>query len=130
MYKNIGFLQTFIFRFKKRFRLTKEAFKYVLGQLKFEGHLSTTVPPKIQLPATLSLLATGGFQHLVGNDFLIGVSQSSISKITKRVVDEMELCSQFIKFDHRNYQECKEYFMSKYKIPGGMLTLIFFFNKF
>ncbi|XP_065368832.1 putative nuclease HARBI1 [Calliphora vicina] len=86
----------------------------------FEGQLSTTVPPKIQLAATLSLLASGGFQHSVGNDFLIGISQSSICKITKRVVDEMErkLCPKFIKFNCRNSDECKENFMSKYNIPG------------
>lgn len=83
--------------------------------------LSTTVPPKIQLASTLSLLASGGFQHCVGNDFLIGVSQSAISKITKRVVDSIEhkFCGQFIRFDARGNDECKEYFMSKYQIPGG-----------
>lgn len=83
---------------------------------------SSKVPRKIQLAAILSLLATGGFQHSVGNDFLIGISQSSLCKITKQVVDEMErkLCIQHIKFNPRNSDECKEHFMGKYNIPGGL----------
>ncbi|TMW45622.1 hypothetical protein DOY81_009298, partial [Sarcophaga bullata] len=108
--------------FKRRFRLSKEAFGYVLDLLEFEGHLSTSVQPKIQLAAILSLLATVSFQHSVGNDFLIGISQSTISKISKRVVDEMErkLCVQFIKLRNpRNSDACKNYFMTKYKTPGG-----------
>lgn len=89
--------------------------------MEFEGQLSSTVPPKIQLAATLSLLATGGFQHSVGSDYLIGISQSAICKIVKRVVDEMErkLCGQFIEFNPRNSDGCKENFMAKYNIPGG-----------
>ncbi|XP_050316916.1 putative nuclease HARBI1 [Bactrocera neohumeralis] len=106
--------------FRKRFRLSKSAFNYVLAELKFEGHLSTAVPPMIQLGATLSLLASGGYQHLVGNDFLIGICQSTICKIIKNVVSEMEtkLCPQFIKFVPDNLSECTKSFVEKYKIPG------------
>ncbi|XP_050322714.1 uncharacterized protein LOC126754639 [Bactrocera neohumeralis] len=86
--------------FRKRFRLSKSEFNYLLAELKFEGHLSTAVAPMIQLGATLSLLASVGYQHLVGNDFLIGICQSTICKIIKNVISEMEtkLCPQFIKF--------------------------------
>lgn len=102
--------------------MSKVAFNYLLEELDFEGHLSTGVPPKIQLAATLSLLATSGFQHNVGNDFLIGISQSTLCKIVNRVLKEMErkLCGKFINFSPRNSDGCKEYFMRKYKLPGGL----------
>ncbi|XP_017486194.1 PREDICTED: uncharacterized protein LOC108374705 isoform X2 [Rhagoletis zephyria] len=48
--------------FKKRFRLSKPAFEYVLSELEFEGHMSTSVPSVLQLAATLSLLQ----QQLLG----------------------------------------------------------------
>ncbi|XP_050339688.1 putative nuclease HARBI1 [Bactrocera neohumeralis] len=96
--------------FRKRFRLSKCAFNYVLAELKFEGHLSTAVAPMIQLGATLSLSA----------DFLIGICQSTICKIIKNVISEMEtkLCPQFIKFVPDNLSECTKSFVEKYKIPG------------
>lgn len=34
--------------------------------------MSTSVPPILQLAATLNLLASGSFQHNAGNDFLLG----------------------------------------------------------
>ncbi|XP_065356054.1 putative nuclease HARBI1 [Calliphora vicina] len=110
----------FFYRFKKRFRVTKEAFNYILDELEFVAHLSTAVPPKIQLASTLLLLASGGFQNTVGNDFLIGVGQSTLSKIIKRVVNEMEskLCSKFIEFNLDNCDDSKQFFLQKYKIPG------------
>ncbi|XP_017470297.1 PREDICTED: uncharacterized protein LOC108361988 [Rhagoletis zephyria] len=46
--------------FRKRFRLSKDAFSFVLSEIKFQGHLSTAVPPMLQLAATLSLLAIIG----------------------------------------------------------------------
>ncbi|XP_017486192.1 PREDICTED: uncharacterized protein LOC108374703 [Rhagoletis zephyria] len=49
-------------KFKKRFRLSKPAFEYVLSELEFEGHMSTSVPSVLQLAATLSLLQ----QQLLG----------------------------------------------------------------
>lgn len=104
----------------KRFRLNKEAFNYVLSKIHFNGNLSTAVPPILQLSATLSLLGSGGFQHTVGNDYLVGLCQSAVCKITR---DEMEtkLCPKHIKFQPNNYRKCKEWFMTKYGIPGGKL---------
>ncbi|XP_065358696.1 putative nuclease HARBI1 [Calliphora vicina] len=73
-----------------------------------------------ELASTLSLLASGSFQYAVGNDYLIGMSQSTISKMVTRVAKEMEvkLCPNLIKFDPEQSNECMETFMRKYKIPG------------
>ncbi|XP_065356203.1 putative nuclease HARBI1 [Calliphora vicina] len=80
----------------------------------------TSVPAKLQLAATLSLLAGGSFQYVVGNDYLIGMSQSTICKYVDNCVKELEdkLCPSFINFDPENSYECMDAFMKKYKIPG------------
>ncbi|XP_036340151.1 putative nuclease HARBI1 [Rhagoletis pomonella] len=106
--------------FKKRFRLNKSGFEYVLSRLQFKGHLSTSVPPVLQLAATLSLLASGGFQNAVGNDYLIRLGQSSVCEIVWNVVNELEtkLCPHFIKFSPERFSQCAESFVQKYKIPG------------
>ncbi|XP_017492902.1 PREDICTED: putative nuclease HARBI1, partial [Rhagoletis zephyria] len=106
--------------FKKRFRLSKPAFEYVLSELEFEGHMSTSVPSVLQLAATLSLLGSGSFQHVIGQDYLIGMAQSTMSKTIKYVLQEVEnkLCPKFIKFVPENSEECIDTFLSKYKIPG------------
>lgn len=111
----------YYFRFKQRFRLTKDAFRYVLSELHFSGHMSTAVPPILQLAATLSLLACGSFQHCVGNDFILGLSQSALCKITNRVSREIQktLCPCNIKFVPEESMLCREEFVSKYNIPGG-----------
>lgn len=77
-------------RFRQRFRLTKDAFRYVLSRLDFSGHMSSSIPAVLQLASTLSLLASGSFQHTVGNDFLIGMSQSATCRVVQRVAKEME----------------------------------------
>lgn len=112
---------TSIFKFIKRFRLNKEAFKYVLSKVKTNLQLSIAVPPVVQLASTLSLLASGGYQHSVGSDYLIGMAQSTVSKITSKLLNELEdkLCADSIKFTLANANRSKEWFMEKYKIPGG-----------
>lgn len=109
--------------FKQRFRLSKEAFSYVLSNIEFKGCRSTSTPPVLQLAATLTLLASGSFQHNVGNDFLLGLSQSSMCRIMNHVVNEMELklCPKEIQFAPEQSAACMESFMEKYNIPGGMI---------
>ncbi|XP_065356153.1 putative nuclease HARBI1 [Calliphora vicina] len=82
--------------------------------------MSTAVPPKLQLAATLSLLAGGSFQYIVGNDYLVGMCQSTVCKYVNICITELEakLCPEFIKFDPQNSYECMNTFMTKYKIPG------------
>ncbi|XP_061390004.1 putative nuclease HARBI1 isoform X1 [Musca vetustissima] len=106
--------------FRQRFRLTKEAFRYVLSRLDFSGHMSSSIPAVLQLASTLSLLASGSFQHTVGNDFLIGMSQSATCRVVQRVAKEMELklCPEHINFSPDQSALCMEHFCTKFRIPG------------
>ncbi|XP_067636049.1 putative nuclease HARBI1 [Eurosta solidaginis] len=106
--------------FLKRFRLSKEAFQFILHALNLKQSDAKAVPPVLQLAATLSLLGSGGYQHCVGSDYLVGMCQSTVSKITSHVILEMEnkLCPQNIQFHLNETSECKQWFMDKYKIPG------------
>ena len=93
----------------------------MLSRIELHCHSSAGVPPVLQLTATLSLLGSGGFQHSVGYDYLVGMSQSTISKIASNVLKEMEtkLCPRHINFEPENSAKCKEWFLQTYKIPGG-----------
>ncbi|XP_067624299.1 putative nuclease HARBI1 isoform X2 [Eurosta solidaginis] len=63
---------------------------------------------------------SGGYQHCVGSDYLVGKFQSTVSKITSHVILEMEnkLRPQNIQSHLNETSECKQWFMDKYKIPG------------
>ncbi|XP_054745885.1 uncharacterized protein LOC129250275 [Anastrepha obliqua] len=101
-------LQTFPCRFLKRFRLIKEAFEFDLQQINLTKSNAKAVLKMLQLAAILSLSASGGYQHRVGSDYLIGMSQSTLSK----------LCLQLIRFPPEDSLNCKESFMEQDKIPG------------
>ena len=95
---------------------------FLLNSLQFgEAQHSTAVSPILQLTATLSLLASGSFQHCVGFDFLNCMAQSTISTIVQRVCKQIEakVCCEEIKFREEHFEECKGYFMRKFNIPGG-----------
>lgn len=83
--------------------------------------MSTALPPKLQLAVTLSLLASGSFQHTVGNDYLMGMCQSAVSKTINRVINEIEdrICPKFITFLPNESTSCMELYMQKFKLPGG-----------
>ncbi|XP_053954971.1 putative nuclease HARBI1 [Anastrepha ludens] len=78
------------------------------------------VPAVLQLAACLSLLASGGYQHAIGNDYLIGICQSTVSKLTGNVLEEIEakLCPKHIKFEPDDSRRCKDWFVENYQIPG------------
>lgn len=90
--------------------------------------MSTSIPPVLQLAATLSLLASGSFQHNVGNDFLLGMCQGATCKIANRVAKEIErkLCPQHIQFSVEDSSLCMEAFFTKFKIPGGLYIKYFY----
>ena len=83
--------------------------------------MSISVLAILQLVATLFLLANGNYQYGVGNDYIIGMSQSTISKYVNNFVQELEgkLCPALINFDPENSYEYTGAFMKKYKFPGG-----------
>lgn len=106
-----------------RFRLTKEAFIYVLKQLDLsEGIRSTYIPPVLRLAITLTVLASGGYQGVVSNDFICPVSKTTVSSVLDEVLFKAEecICNKWIKLS-KNNESCKQYFFQKYNIPGGKM---------
>lgn len=95
----------------------------MLSEIEFYGHLSTSTPPVLQLAATLTLLDSGSFQLpvYIGNDFLLGLAQSTLCKIVHTTSNEIQrkLCSKVIKFSPTDSSMCMENFMKKFRIPGG-----------
>lgn len=93
---------------------------------------SVSVLPVIKLAAVLRFLADGSYQKGVGNDFNVGVAQSTFSKILKEVLNvlEKEICSEFIKFPEsvQEKEEIKLSFYTKYGFPGviGCVIASFF----
>ncbi|XP_055849667.1 putative nuclease HARBI1 [Episyrphus balteatus] len=107
--------------FIQRFRLNKEAFRYVLEKLKLPYKTANAVPPILQLACTLSLLGSGGYHKKIGSDYLFPLAQSTMSKASSITLEKMEdiLCFEHIKFDiENNFTACKEFFAKKYALPG------------
>lgn len=76
----------------------------------------------MRLAATLKFLAQGGYQHQIGQDLHLGISQQSMSSCLTEVCEAIEktLCPKHIVFETREekLREAKRYFYSKSSIPG------------
>lgn len=74
----------------------------------------------LQLAATLSLFAIDGYQHSIGSDYLVGMYQSTVSKLISHVLKEMEtkLYPQFIRFAPYLQGVDSEWILQQYKITG------------
>ncbi|XP_018800013.1 PREDICTED: uncharacterized protein LOC108975761 isoform X1 [Bactrocera latifrons] len=89
-------------KFVSYFRLNKEAFCFLLNEMKEHLHKrvrGTAIPPILKLWATLRFLADGGYQKSSGNDFNIGLAQPTISSVIKDGLNiiEQHICAQWIK---------------------------------
>ncbi|XP_013110337.1 putative nuclease HARBI1 isoform X2 [Stomoxys calcitrans] len=107
------------------FRLNKDAFKYVLESIsgKLQDPIkSSAVPKELKLAVTLRILAEGSYQKGAGNDYNVGLSQSSVSKIFTECIDAMhsEICPKWISVRMTEVEkfEIKDYFYKKFKFPG------------
>lgn len=73
--------------FRRRYRFSKETVLNLISKLHSDiqsnTEQSTDIPPYLQILSSLRFFATGQFQLSTGD--LIGISQSSISRIIKRV---------------------------------------------
>lgn len=114
-----------MFSFIKNFRLNKDAFMYVFNSIKnhlSSPHRSTAIPPLLKLAATLKFLGQGGYQHQIGQDRLLGISQQSISSCITEVCEVIEniLCPKHIVFEitEDKKREAKIHFYNKSGIPG------------
>ncbi|XP_036317882.1 putative nuclease HARBI1 [Rhagoletis pomonella] len=110
--------------FVKRFRLSREAFCYVLRiTADNKGSRSTYIPPILRLCATLEVLGGGGYQWLTGNDSRVSVAQSTLSGIVTETIRKLEavLCPLWIQWRVHNPSDAattKQWFYRKYAIPG------------
>ncbi|XP_017469006.1 PREDICTED: uncharacterized protein LOC108360994 [Rhagoletis zephyria] len=87
--------------FVKQFRLNKLAFKYVLEILMQKlppVRRSCSITPELKLEACLWFLAEGGYQNDTGQDFNIGMAQSTVSVVLSDVLNILEatLCPRWI----------------------------------
>lgn len=76
----------------------------------------------IELAATLRFLAEGSFQRSVGNDSVIAMHRTTVSKSLSKMIVILEkvLCQYWIKVpaDLDYIQRSKHHFFEKFKIPG------------
>ncbi|XP_055904424.1 putative nuclease HARBI1 [Eupeodes corollae] len=111
-------------KFVSNFRLNKRAFKYVLDELSIEiqGGTSLSIPPILMLASTLRFFAEGGYQFGVGKDATLKMSQSSVSKCIKIVLNKLEvkLGTKWINFklNHEEKEEMRLHFFEKFGFPG------------
>lgn len=97
---------------------------YVLGQIKldFQQKNRNSIPPILKLAATLRLLAEGGYQQSVGQDYCIGMAQPTVSKVVAEtlLILEKKLCAQWISFDmsEDDKKEAKKAFFLRTGFPG------------
>ncbi|XP_046810773.1 uncharacterized protein LOC124420750 [Lucilia cuprina] len=111
--------------FVKNFRLNKVSFMYVFNSIKDDlkaAQRSTSIPSMLKLAATLKFLAQGGYQHQIGQDRFLGISQSSISACIGEVCEAIQtnLCTKHIVFEmcEEKKMEAKRFFNTKCSIPG------------
>ncbi|XP_055916167.1 putative nuclease HARBI1 [Eupeodes corollae] len=107
--------------FVQQFRVNKECFKMILSSLDLpQDRRRTSVPPVLQLCATLNLLASGSYQTNVGTNVLLSMAQTTVSKFFRRTLSLLEnkFCPQWIKFDCSKFRDSKEYYYRKFKLPG------------
>ncbi|XP_065368827.1 putative nuclease HARBI1 [Calliphora vicina] len=111
--------------FIQNFRLNKDAFMYVLNAIEHDlivPKRSTAIPTPIKVAAALKLLGQGGYQHQIGQDHLLGLSQQSMSRCLQEVCKVIEriLCPKHIKFEvtAEEENEIKRGFFHTCGIPG------------
>ncbi|XP_017475637.1 PREDICTED: putative nuclease HARBI1 [Rhagoletis zephyria] len=99
---------------------------YVLGNIKdkLEGRISTSIPPILKLCCALRFFAHASYQEAIGNEFQLGLAQSSVSVVLREVfpILESELCSRWIKADMT--EEEKQQIRSKFYSRSGMPNVI------
>jgi len=113
------------FSFIKNFRLSKDAFSYVLNEIR--GDLKTSrrsfsISPETKLATALKFLGQGGYQHQIGQDRNTGLAQPTVSVCLKEVCAAIEkvLCPRHISFNLTEAEKktIKQGFYEKCGIPG------------
>ncbi|XP_067638622.1 putative nuclease HARBI1 [Eurosta solidaginis] len=112
-------------KFVDYFRLSKEAFKFVLEKIVPSMKVAkrtTIISNEIKLATTLRFLAQGSYQVGVGNDLNLALSQPTVSAILAETLEALEkvLCPLLIKFkmSEEEQTEAKRHFFQKAGFPG------------
>lgn len=105
--------------FRQYFRLSREAFRFVLDSVSFPpSSRGTAIPAALKLAATLNLLASGSYQVNVGGSFLLGMAQPTVSLIFNETTTLLENTERWIKIEPTGFNDTKKHFLEKFKIPG------------
>ncbi|XP_055916716.1 putative nuclease HARBI1 isoform X2 [Eupeodes corollae] len=111
--------------FLKHFRLSKPAFVQLLADI--DNHLRpakriTSIPSIIKLATALRFCAHGSYQFSVGNEYCLGLAQSTVSVVLKEVLNCLEriICPVWIKFHYTEAEKSRSklYFYERSHIPG------------
>lgn len=115
----------FFFRFVMNFRLSKDAFVYVLDKIQNElprQYRSSSIPNQLKLATTLNLLATGSYQNGTGQHYKLAMNQQSVSKVfnevlraIERIICPAEICLRMTDDEKR---DAKVHFMERSGVPG------------
>lgn len=107
------------------FRLSKPAVQYLLDQLESNLRIrarSTSIPNILKVAAMLRFCAHGSYQTSVGQDFLVGMAQSTVSKMMSEIFNAMEenVCSKWISFrqSERDKEIAAGLFFNQTGFPG------------
>ncbi|XP_065092850.1 putative nuclease HARBI1 [Ochlerotatus camptorhynchus] len=115
--------------FIKNFRLNKEAFLYILGEItdEFPPQRQGALSVKEKLAACLRFFAEGSYQHGTGKDFDVAVAQPTFSKILSEIltVFERKMCPQWIniRMSNEEMRRAKRFFYEKSGIPGVIMCV-------
>uniref|UniRef100_D3TQX7 DDE Tnp4 domain-containing protein n=1 Tax=Glossina morsitans morsitans TaxID=37546 RepID=D3TQX7_GLOMM len=105
--------------FLQKFRVSKEAFEYILGKIGAnDGIRRTYTPPVIRLALTLELLGSRSHGRLAGSDLCSTVAQATFSVVVSEMIQELEdkLCTEWIQLDIN--ANTKRWFYKEFGIPG------------
>ncbi|XP_055616049.1 putative nuclease HARBI1 [Toxorhynchites rutilus septentrionalis] len=126
--KSTDFMKLSDEAFIKSFRLSKEAFRYVLEEIENclttrKGGLST----EVKLAACLRFFAEGNYQHGAGQDYHIAIAQPTFSKVLTEMLNILErtLCKKWISLNMTEDEQrrAKLHFYQKTSIPGVIMCL-------
>lgn len=88
---------------------------------------SSSITSLSRLVAFLRFFAEGGYQHGVGKDYDVGMTQPTVSKTISLLLNvfERKLCSIWINFimDESEVVEAKQDFYSKAMFPGVVMCV-------
>ncbi|XP_055912937.1 putative nuclease HARBI1 isoform X2 [Eupeodes corollae] len=98
--------------FIKLFRLSKEAFIFILQEIseEFKDQNSNGIPSILKLAATMRFLAEGSYQKGVGQDVLLGMAQPTVSNVLSETLKilERKLCPKMINLKMNEQEKLEE----------------------